>query len=47
MFQYSYKLIQETIEVFKEEDNLNISEETASEYSYSMAGLFLAFVKKQ
>ena len=39
----SEKLIKETIKVFKEEDNLDISEETANEYLESMAGLFLTF----
>ena len=43
MFKYSEKLIKETIKIFKEEDELNISEETANECLDSLAGLFLAF----
>lgn len=43
MLKYSEKLIQETISCFKEEDNLNISEEMANEYLDSLSGLFLAF----
>ena len=43
MIKYSEKLIQETITCFKEEDNLDISEETASEYLDDLGGLFLAF----
>ena len=46
MYKYSEKLTEETIKVFKEENNLNISEETANEYLDSLAGLFLAFAKK-
>lgn len=40
---YSQKLIEETIKCFKEEDNLDISIETAIEYLDSLGGLFLAF----
>lgn len=45
MFNYSEKLIKETILCFKEEDNLDISEETANEYLENLGGLFLAFSK--
>ena len=41
MYLFSPKLIQETIEVFKEEDGLDISVETANDYLDSLAGLFL------
>lgn len=44
MFKYSEQLIQKTIKVFKEEDDLNISEETAIEYLNNLGGLFLAFI---
>jgi len=40
---FSQNLIEETIECFKKENNLNISEETANEYLESLAGLYLAF----
>lgn len=46
MFKYSKKLIQETIKVFKEEDDIDISEETASEYLDNLGSLFLAFYNK-
>jgi hypothetical protein len=46
VFLYSQKLIQETINCFKEEDNLDISPETANEYLDSLGGLFLAFADK-
>lgn len=47
MYIFSEKLIQETISCFKEEDKLDISEETANEYLESLGGLFLAFAKKE
>ncbi|MFZ2693729.1 MAG: hypothetical protein WAX85_00305 [Minisyncoccia bacterium] len=43
--KYSDKLTRETIKVFKEEDGLDISEETAEEYLNGLSGLFLAFSK--
>lgn len=46
-FKYSDNLIQETIKVFKEEDTLDISVETASDYLDSLSGLFLAFAGKR
>jgi len=36
----------ETIKCFKEENNLDISEETANEYLKYFAGLYLAFTNK-
>lgn len=45
MTKFSDKLIKETIENFKEEDNLDINENDASEYLKSLAGLYLAFKK--
>lgn len=49
MFEYSKKLIDETIKVFKEENNIILSREMAVAYLNNMAGLFLAFnnVKKK
>jgi hypothetical protein len=47
MLVFSQKLINETIQCFKEENNLDISEETANEYLKYFAGLFLAFSKRQ
>ena len=44
---FSQKLIQETINCFKEEDGLDVSPEQANEYLHSLAGLYLAFVKKR
>lgn len=44
---FSQKLIDETIQCFKEEDGLNLSPEQANEYLHSMAGLFLAFAEKR
>lgn len=44
-FQFSDKLIQKTILCFKEEDGLDISEETANEYLMSFSNLYLAFSK--
>jgi hypothetical protein len=46
VFSFSSKLIEETIKVFKEEDNLDLSPEQANEYLNSFALLFLAFSKK-
>lgn len=42
-FQFSNNLIDETILCFKEEDGLDISEETANEYLMSLSNLYLAF----
>jgi hypothetical protein len=42
MFQFSEKLIDETIKVFKEEDDLDISKETANEFLDQLSDLFLA-----
>lgn len=42
-FKFSSKLIEETIQCFKEEDGINISPETANEYLDSLSGFFLAF----
>ncbi len=47
MFKYSDKLIKETQKVFKEEEGLDISKETAVEYMDQLSGLFLAFSKRQ
>jgi hypothetical protein len=44
-FQFSQKLIEETILCFKEEDGLDISEETANEYLMSLSNLYLAYSK--
>lgn len=44
--KYSNKLIQETILCFKEENGLDISEETATEYLDGLSGLFLAFAHR-
>lgn len=46
-FKYSQKLIEETIKCFRDEDNLDISIDTASEYLDSFGGLFLAFANKR
>lgn len=46
-FSYSKNLIEKTIEVFKKEDNLDISAEIACEYLDSLGGLFLAFANKE
>lgn len=43
MTKFNKELIQETLDCFKEENFLEISEETACEYLESMAGLYLAF----
>lgn len=42
-FQFSKNLIEETILCFKEEDDLDISEETANEYLMSLSNLYLAY----
>lgn len=42
-FKYSKELLAETILCFKEEDGLDILEETAEEYLDGLSGLFLAF----
>lgn len=42
---YSKELISETILCFKEEDGVDISEETAEEYLNGLSGLFLAFAR--
>ena len=42
---YSKELIAEAILCFKEEDGLDISEETAEEYLNGLSGLFLAFAR--
>lgn len=39
--RYSQKLIEETVAVFREEDGLDISLETANEYLDSLSELFL------
>lgn len=41
--RFSSNLIRETIAVFKEEDGLVISAETANEYLEALSGFFLAF----
>ena len=46
-YKFSQNLIEETIKCFKEENNLEISEETANEYLRYFAGLYLAFSKRQ
>ena len=43
MFLFSQKLIDQTIKVFKEENNLVLSVEQANEYLNNLAELFLAF----
>lgn len=45
MFHYRPELIAEAILCFKEEDGLDISEETAEEYLNGLSGLFLAFAR--
>jgi len=45
-FFFSSNLIEETIQCFKDEDGLDISPEQASEYLDTLAGLYLAFAKK-
>ena len=46
-FQFSEKLIKETINCFKEEDGVVITPEQADEYLASFAGLFLVFTENQ
>jgi hypothetical protein len=46
-FQYSKKLIAECIQCFKDENDLDISEEQANEYLDSFAGLYLAFADRR
>jgi len=43
MVTFSQKLLDETIQCFRDEDNLNITPEQAIEYLNSMADLYLAF----
>lgn len=43
-FSYPKYLIEETIECFKEENDIDLSVEEASQYLDSFAELFLAFV---
>jgi hypothetical protein len=45
VFSFSSKLIEETIKVFREENNLELSPEQANLYLHSLAGLFLAFAR--
>lgn len=40
---FSQNLIEETIAVFKEENGIEISAETANEYLENLSGLFLVF----
>lgn len=40
---YGKKLINETIKCFKEEDGIDISEETTNEYLDNLGSLFLTF----
>ncbi|MDB5204853.1 MAG: hypothetical protein JWP09_881 [Candidatus Taylorbacteria bacterium] len=47
LFLFSKKLIDRTIKCFKEEDGLDISEETANEYLNGLSGLFLAFADSE
>lgn len=42
-FEFSQNLINETIQCFKEEDNLTITPEQATEYLNGMSSLYLAF----
>ena len=44
-FQYSKELVKQLQENFKEEHNVNISEETANEYLNSFADLYEALAK--
>jgi len=43
---FSYNLIQETINVFQEEDGILLSETEAIEILSSLAGLYLAFARE-
>ena len=45
-FQYSKKLIDECIQCFKDENDLDITQEQANEYLDSFAGLYLAFAEE-
>ena len=42
---YSQKLIDDTIQCFKEENGIDLSHDQAVECLHNMAGLFLAFAK--
>lgn len=42
---FSEELIQECIRVFKEENELDITRDTAIEYLQQLTGLYLAFSK--
>ena len=46
-FTFSKSLIQDCINSFKQENEVDISAETANEYLNNMAGLFLAFAKRR
>ncbi len=46
-FTFSKSLIQDCIKNFKEENEVDISAETANEYLNNMAGLYLAFTEKR
>jgi hypothetical protein len=46
MFKYSEKLIQETIKVFRDENDLELTKEEAREFIDNLVNLYLAFVKK-
>jgi hypothetical protein len=43
VFLFSPKLIEETIKVFREENNLELSPEQANDCLNNLAGLFLAY----
>ena len=43
VFSYPKHLIEETIQCFKEENDIDLSQEEASHYLDSLAELFLAF----
>lgn len=45
MIEYSEELIQKCIRIFKEEEGLDISSETAVEYLRRLGALYLAFSK--
>jgi hypothetical protein len=42
-FKYSSQLITETIQCFKEENNIELSPEQANDYLNNLGGLYLAF----
>ena len=44
-FQFSQKLIEDTIRCFKEENDVEITPKTANEYLESFAKLYLVFYK--